>query len=76
VDLQDQQGDGDGEDRIAEEDEPSGLRSVPNPLPDAAGSLGAEVVAIERNQRIIVPPHVAGARSWRTWRVRPSSSSQ
>jgi hypothetical protein len=33
----------------------SGLRSVPNPLADAAGSLGAEVVAIEQNQRIIVP---------------------
>ena len=54
----------------------SGLRSVPNPRPDAAGSLGAEVVAIERNQRIIVP----SSRRWRQIaadvEVRPSSSSQ
>jgi hypothetical protein len=35
----------------------AGSRSVPNPLPDPAGSSGAKVVAIERNQRIIVPPH-------------------
>jgi hypothetical protein len=32
----------------------SGLRSAPNPLPDPAGSSGPEVLAIERNQRIIV----------------------
>src|SRR6266545_4592503 len=57
----------------------AGSRSVPNPLPDPAGSSGEEVVAIERNQRITKAtpaPHVAGATSWRTWRVRPSSSSQ
>jgi len=48
----------------------AGSRSVPNPLPDPAGSSGAEVVAIERNQRIIVSPHVAGGHVVMSWTVR------
>lgn len=76
ADLQNEQGDGDGEDRIAEKTTRSGLRSVPNPLADPAGSSAGEVAANERNQRIIVAPHLAGAASWRIWRVRLSSSWQ
>jgi hypothetical protein len=54
----------------------SGLRSVPNPPPDPAGSSGPEVLAIDRSQRIIVARHLAGAASWRTWRERLNSSWQ
>jgi hypothetical protein len=66
ADLQDEQGDGDGEDRIAEEDDPRGIAFRAEPLPDPAGSSGAEVVAIERNQRITkatpAPRHPMGSR--------------
>ena len=56
----------------------AGSRSVPNPLPDPARSSGAEVVAIERDQRITVYAILVrpvAAQSWAATMMRSQAGS-